>query len=215
VSAGKRLYVETSHTFSKGIGELMFQAGISFVPMFVLRDLKAVAESFLQIGSVPARTAQGRSFLLDPWAPHNMLWVGAGAPDAFCLCAWYAAEMFFRQLYFFELHRTHAQKRSVILYCTDLTPKQIYKAFAQCCLLQDQIPILRAKEVFSSKDFRNAKPLEKSISPTKLEAVLDWNVFASSLEVRDPIALHPDDARALIVRASQDITSAWTYAEGL
>ena len=209
LAAGKRLYVETSHVFGKGAAELMFQTGISFVPMFVLRDLNAVAQSFLQIGSVPARTAQGRAFLLDPWAPHNMLWLGEDPPDAPRLCAWYAAETFLRQLYFFELHAARAGKASLILYADHLTPKMICREFARCSLIPEGVPRLRVKEVFSPRDFRNDKPLEKCTSFTSAEAPFDWDAFTLRLEVRPPVALHPDDTRALIARASEDIAGTW------
>ena len=90
-------YIETSHLYCKGLIEPLWALGVRPGFIIVRRDARAIASSLFRMGTVPARTREGRLVLLDPSDrgtlpfPH---WQRAGDYE---LCFWYALEIERRQ----------------------------------------------------------------------------------------------------------------------
>lgn len=93
LATGVPNFVEASHLICKGFIEPFLELGIRPHFIFVQRDCRAVAKSFLLIDSIPERTALGRDYMLSPADPcllETPCWEDF---TDYQLCYWYTLEM--------------------------------------------------------------------------------------------------------------------------
>lgn len=93
---GHRCYVETNHQFIKHFAdEALREFGDRLRVVHLRRDPVAVASSFYRIGSIPGRSGRGKTWLLDPEDPENLLALDgairgrSGEDQDFLRCLWY------------------------------------------------------------------------------------------------------------------------------
>jgi hypothetical protein len=147
-SAGSRVYVETSHLFGQGFVEPLLDVGV--VPDAIVlrrgggldRHLRDVALSYWRRGSVPGRTAPGRTWLLAPAAGARN---GNGGPPKYMApeawtdyqcCYWFAVEMEYRsRLYAERLRQCGARVHETTL--EELTERQGFARLVEALQLGD------------------------------------------------------------------------------
>jgi hypothetical protein len=89
----RSVYVETSHLFCKGFLEPAQRLGLRFDLIVLRRSARDVARSLYELGTIPARTNWGRSFLLAPNDPGVLPLPGWETMHDYQLCYWYCLEI--------------------------------------------------------------------------------------------------------------------------
>jgi hypothetical protein len=87
------IYAETSHLFGKGFVEPLLDLGIQPDLIVLARDHRPVALSLYRLHMIPARTPQGRRYLLQPDDPGVLSLRGWEGLHDYQLCYWYCLEM--------------------------------------------------------------------------------------------------------------------------
>lgn len=99
------IYFEASHLFGKGFVEPLLDLGLIPDIVIMRRPQREVALSHMRIGSVPARTASGRNYLLQPDDPVLCPVEGWQSFTDYQLCFWYTVEMEERSRVYSEMIR--------------------------------------------------------------------------------------------------------------
>lgn len=90
-------YVETSHLYCKGLLEPLLALGLRPRLIVLQRPASQVAASLLQLGVVPARSADGNKVLIRPDDSGVLPLPGWEQLSDYALCYWYALEIERRQ----------------------------------------------------------------------------------------------------------------------
>jgi hypothetical protein len=91
------VHIETSHLFCKGFLHPLLELGITPDLILLSRPHREVAKSLWQLGTIPARTDNGRRFLLQPSDPVLLPMPQWQEMTDYELCYWYCLEIEKRQ----------------------------------------------------------------------------------------------------------------------
>ncbi|HVI50259.1 MAG TPA: hypothetical protein VM661_03520 [Candidatus Sulfotelmatobacter sp.] len=96
----EKIYVETSHLLCKGFLEPLLRMSLRPSLIFLRRNPRQVAWSFLLRSTIPGRTTTGIQHLLDPRDLNVLPLINWQNATNYQLCFWYALEMEKRYLHY-------------------------------------------------------------------------------------------------------------------
>lgn len=99
------IYVETSHLLCKGFIEPLLRMNLRPSLIFLRRNPRDVAWSFMERLTIPGRTTNGIQHLLDPRDMNVMPFHNWQAASNYQLCFWYALEMERRYIHYAHMAR--------------------------------------------------------------------------------------------------------------
>jgi len=95
-SAGKTIYLKTSHVFGHGFVEPMIDTGVPFEVLFIHRDIREVSLSMWRMGYIPVRWFRTDDYFLRPECRYNVLRVKPSVYKSWSdyqFCYWHTLEM--------------------------------------------------------------------------------------------------------------------------
>ena len=164
-----KIYIETSHLFSKGFIEPLIDLGIIPDIFILTRNLRNVAKSLYQLDTIPGKTETGKNWYISPDDKNIFLKLDNYKNyNDYQLCYWYALENIERQNYYKKQFEYLGAKIIGITF-EELTSIFNIKRFVSCLSLPKLSILTYIKSIlFSENDLIS---LEKNVIKSSIKNI--------------------------------------------